>query len=150
MSISTSDAMNNPVALVISSVFVALALWHFTMAFLPWFGMSGAVPSVQGKPLFVPSRAATVAVGIVLLLFAVLVAATARMVDAGVPEDVLSWLCYALAAGLLARAVGDFKYVGFFKPVRDSRFATLDTFVFSPLCLLLALGVAVVARHNGA
>ena len=142
--------MNNLVAWVISSAFVALALWHFTMALLPRSDMSGAVPSAQGKPLFVPSRAATVAVGIVLLMFSFLVAATARIVTVGVPEAVLSWLCYALAAGLLARAVGDFKYVGFFKPVRDSRFATLDTFVFSPLCLLLALGVAVVARLNGA
>ncbi len=34
------------------------------------------------------------------------------------------------------------------KRVRDSRFATLDTFVYSPLCLLLALGVALVAFQN--
>ncbi len=67
----------------------------------------------------------------------------------GVPEAVLSWLSFALAAGLLARAVGEFKYVGFFKRVRGSRFATLDTLVYSPLCLLLAIGVALVARHNG-
>ncbi len=142
--------MNNPLALVVSSVFIVLALWHFYMALVPGAGISGAVPSVQGKPLFVPSRASTVAVSIVLLLFAVLVAATARIVAVGVSELVLTWLSYALAAGLLARAVGEFKYVGFFKRVRDSRFARLDTFVFSPLCLLLALGVAWVARHNGA
>jgi Protein of unknown function (DUF3995) len=141
--------MNNPVALVVCFVFVALGLWHFYMALLPRSGMSGAVPSLQGKPLFVPSRAATIAVGIVLLLFAVLVAATARIVTAGVPDTALSWLCYALAAGLLARAVGEFKYVGFFKRVRGSRFATLDTFVYSPLCVLLAAGVTSVARHNG-
>ena len=41
---------------------------------------------------------------------------------------------------LLARAVGDFRYVGFFKRVRGSRFATLDSRYFSPLCLILGLG----------
>ncbi|MES2318120.1 MAG: DUF3995 domain-containing protein [Pseudomonadota bacterium] len=55
------------------------------------------------------------------------------------------WLSYALAAGLFARGVGEFNYLGLFKRVRGSRFATLDTWVYSPLCLLLAAGVASVA-----
>jgi hypothetical protein len=51
---------------------------------------------------------------------------------------------------LLARAVGDFRYVGFFKRVRDSRFATLDTRVYSPLCFVLAAGVAFIAFRHAA
>jgi hypothetical protein len=83
------------------------------------------------------------------LLFAALVAATAGVVSVGLPTVVLVWLSYALAAGLLARAAGEFKYVGFFKRVRGSRFATLDSVVYSPLCLLLAVSVALVAWKNG-
>ena len=142
--------MINSFALVVSAVFVALALWHFGMALLPGSGASGAVPSVEGKPLFVPSRAATVAVGVVLLLFSCLVAATSGALAIGLPHVVLRWLSFALAAGLLVRAVGEFTYVGLFKRVRGSRFATLDTFVYSPLCLLLALGVALVAMSADA
>lgn len=56
---------------------------------------------------------------------------------------------YALSFGLLARAIGEFKYLGFFKRVHGSRFARLDSLVYSPLCLLLALGVAYVAHENG-
>jgi hypothetical protein len=133
----------------VSLVFVALALWHFGMALFPPNGVTGAVPSVAGKPLFVPSTAATVGVGMVLLLFAALVAATGGLFPLGVPPKVLSWACMALAVGLLARAVGEFKYVGLFKRVRGSKFARLDTLVYSPLCLLLAGGVALVAQHNG-
>jgi len=125
--------------------FVVLACWHFFMALRPASGASGAVPSVDGKPLFTPSPAATVAVGIALLLLAALVAATAGFIRTGMARNPLVWLCYALAAGLLARAVGDFKYLGLFKRVKGSKFATLDSFVFSPLCLLLAAGVALVA-----
>ena len=102
-----------------------------------------------GKPLFAPSTRATVAVGVVLLLFAGLVAATGRLLEVGVSPRLLSWLSLALALGLLARAIGEFKYVGFFKRVRGSRFAHLDTWIYSPLCLLLALGVALVAMRNG-
>jgi len=141
--------MNSVVALIVCAVFLALALWHFYMAALPASGISSAVPTVEGKPLFVPSRAATVAVGVALLLFAGLVAATSGAIAVGLPQGALRWLSFALAAGLLGRAVGEFKYVGLFKRVRGSRFATLDTFVYSPLCALLCVGVILVAMHNG-
>jgi hypothetical protein len=126
-------------------VFIALAVWHFYMAFAGVHGEGAAVPSVEGRPLFVPSIGATVAVGIMLLFFAMLVAATSGMLSVRLPPRVLAWLSYALALGLFARAVGDFRYVGFFKRLRGSRFAMMDTLVYSPLCLLLAAGVAATA-----
>jgi hypothetical protein len=142
--------MKTILPLALSLVFLALGLWHFHMARLPSGGANGgAVPSVGGKPLFVPSAGATVAVGLLLLACAALVAATAGLIHISVPLPLLYWLSLALALGLLARAIGEFKYVGFFKHVRDSRFARLDTFVYSPLCLLLAIGVALVALRNG-
>ena len=42
------------------------------------------------------------------------------------------------------RAVGDRKYVGFFKRVRDTEFARRDSRIYSPLCLLLGLGAAAI------
>ena len=134
------------------AVFLVLAGWHVYMAVMPRVAAneSAAVPSVGGKPLFVPSRHATLAVAVVLLLFAGLVAATAGLVSLALPSVWLAWMSYALAFGLLARAIGEFKYVGFFKRVRGSRFATLDTFVYSPLCLVLAAGVATVAARSNA
>jgi hypothetical protein len=57
-------------------------------------------------------------------------------------------MSYALALGLLARAMGDFNYVGFFKRVRGTRFARMDTLLYSPLCLALAVGVAAVTFYS--
>ena len=136
-------------SLIVGSIFVLLALWHVRMAFGSMSGVSGAVPVVDGKPLFVPSRAATLMVASALLLCAVLVAATGGVVNPGISRRILSGLSSALAVGLLARAIGEFRYVGFFKRVTGSRFAQLDTLFYSPLCLLLAAGVAVVALRNG-
>jgi hypothetical protein len=137
------------VAAAVCAVFLVLALWHVRMAALPMAGASGAVPTVDGKPLFTPSKRSTLLVAAVLGLFAVLVAATADFIPSGVSPRVLSWLSYGLALGLLARAIGEFRYVGFFKRVRGTKFAKLDTMVYSPLCLLLALGMALTASRNG-
>lgn len=133
----------------VSAAFVVLALWHFYMAMGGLAsGAGGAVPSVAGKPVFVPSTGSTVAVGVVLLMFAALVAATAGLVPPPLPTRWLVGLSYALATGLLARTIGDFKYVGLFKRVRGTPFARLDTLLYSPLCLVLSLGVAGVALSS--
>ncbi|MBN3819698.1 DUF3995 domain-containing protein, partial [Paraburkholderia sp. Se-20369] len=47
-----------------------------------------------------------------------------------------------LALIFAVRAVGDFRYVGFFKRIRGSRFARLDTLCYSPLCAALSLSIA--------
>src|SRR5438477_11091542 len=143
----TLGAMNTALAIMVCVIFLVLALWHFRMALAPAGGASGAVPSVDGKPLFVPSTRATVAVGVILASFAALVAVTAGLLPLAFPKVVSVWLSYRVALGLFARAIGEFKYVGFFKRVRGSRFAKLDTRVYSPLCLLLSVGVALVALH---
>jgi high-affinity Fe2+/Pb2+ permease len=137
--------MTSAVTIIVCSVFVILGLWHFYMAVSGFSGESAAVPSQHGKPIFVPSAATSVAVGITLLLFAALVLATSGVLSLGIPQNVLSWFSNGLALGLFARAVGEFKYVGFFKKVRGSRFARMDTWVYSPLCLLLSAGVVFVA-----
>lgn len=142
--------MSAALPLAVSIVFVLLALWHLWMALRPSAGLKAAVPSVDGRPLFVPSRGATLAVAAALVVFAVLVSATGGLVDTGLARGVLVALSYALALGLLARALGDFRYVGFFKRVRGTRFARMDTFVYSPACALLALAVAAVAWEHGA
>ena len=137
--------MITAVAVVVCTIFTVLGAWHFYMAFAGHSGESAAIPSRDGKPTFTPSTKSTIAVGIVLLLFAALVAGTSGVLVLGLPSRLLTGLSYALALGLLARAVGDFNYVGFFKRVRGTRFARMDTVLYSPLCLLLSAGVATVA-----
>jgi Protein of unknown function (DUF3995) len=140
--------MCNTLTLIVCLAFLILGLWHFYMAIAPARRGSAALPSLNGKALFVPSVPATMGVGVVLLLFAVLVAATGGYISLAVPKFVLIGSSYLLALALVARAIGEFKYVGFFKRIRGSRFARMDTFLYSPLCLLLAIGVALVALQN--
>ncbi|MBX3325917.1 MAG: DUF3995 domain-containing protein [Nitrospira sp.] len=82
--------------------------------------------------------------GLAITLCAVMITGTARMLMLPLPQATLVWLTRALAVILLLRAIGDFRLVGFWKRIRKTRFARLDTAVSSPLCLVLAIGSAIV------
>lgn len=137
--------MTTTVAFALVAIFLCLALLHFYWVFGGRKGLYAAIPEIDGKPAFQPSVAATLVVAIGLTLCAFLLAGTSGLVSISVPHSALSWLTRALALVLLLRAIGDFRLVGFFKRVRGSRFARLDTALYSPLCVLLAIGVAVVS-----
>ena len=52
-----------------------------------------------------------------------------------------------MAMIFVLRTLGDFRYVGFTKRIRNTSFAEWDTKLYSPLCLLMAL-LALVASNN--
>ena len=133
------------IAFVVTVVFVALSAIHLYWAVGGRLGKVAAVPELKGRPAFVPSALSTFAVAIALALCSVLVAASAGLIVSPVPAPWVTWLAYLLATALVARAVGDFRLVGFFKRVRGTRFARLDNAIYAPLCLALGLGVFYVA-----
>jgi len=116
-----------------AAIFACLGLLHFYWAIAGVNANSAAIPQVDGVPAFRPSRAATAAVGLVLIGTAAIV-----LMQAKLPLAIA-------AAVLLLRAIGDFRLVGFFKRVRGSQFARMDTLLYSPLCLALGTSLALQA-----
>ncbi len=142
--------MPEVVATVVVGVFALLALIHVYWAVGGRAGTTAAVPEVHGRPAFVPSAPATLAVAVALAGCAVLVAVSAGLVLPNMRFTWVTWLAFALAFVLLARAIGDFRLVGFFKRERGTRFARLDSAVYAPLCLALAVAVFYVAYTHRA
>lgn len=136
--------MNTAIAFSLIATFLSLSLLHFYWLWGGRVGLIAAIPQVDGKPAFQPSAAATFVVAIGLALCALLLAATAGALTLPLPNSVLYWLTRALALILFLRAIGDFRLVGFFKRIRNSHFSRMDTIVYSPLCLVLAIGSAIV------
>jgi hypothetical protein len=132
-------------AIALSAIFAFLASVHVYWAFGGRFAKAAAIPELRGTPSFVPGRMATLLVAGGLFACAALIGAAGGFIDVPVQTIVIRWGCFLLAALLLLRAIGDFRLVGFFKTVRGSRFAWLDSALYSPLCLGLALGVFLVA-----
>lgn len=133
------------VALVLAGIFLGLSLLHFYWMFGGRVGLAAAIPEVEGQPAFRPSRLATMIVAIGLSLCAVLVLATSGILQVPVSRSVLLWFTRALALVFFLRAMGDFRLVGFFKRIHNSRFARMDTRFYSPLCLAIAIGAAVIS-----
>jgi hypothetical protein len=132
------------VACLLVAIFVALAALHFFWAAGGGAGLDGVVPSAEGRPLFTPGPIASVAVGAALLAAALVVACRGGLFCVGMPEWMARVGIWVIAALFSARAIGDFRYAGFFKRVRGTRFAQRDSWVFSPLCVLIALLATVV------
>lgn len=135
-----------PILLII--VFSLLSLIHIYWAFGGQAGWLAALPEVNGRPAFTPSTRATLVIATFLFFCAILVGFTSGFITLPLPFFIFKWLSFGLSFGLLLRAIGDFNLVGFFKRVRGTRFANLDSTFYSPLCLLLAAGVFVVSLGN--
>jgi hypothetical protein len=129
----------------------ALSALHVYWALGGRVGIATAVPSrAGGPPVFAPSAAATLGVAAALALAAYLV-----LVRGGVARPVgPGWLYTAGAWGLgvvfAARVVGDFRYVGLFKRVRDTPFAARDDWLYVPLCALIGAATIWLAAQRPA
>jgi hypothetical protein len=105
-----------------------------------------AIPTnAQGKPLFSPGPIACVGVAVAaLIVAAVLVSGLLPSLREQYPM-VYVYLPWLLCGVFAMRAIGDFRYCGFFKRIRGTLFSRYDTRVFTPLCLILSIVAGVVA-----
>jgi uncharacterized protein DUF3995 len=102
-------------------------------------GTAVVIPERDGRPLLSPSRGMTLIVAALLLAGSGCLLARVGVVGRDLSPGLAEWGTRLMAAAFVLRAIGDFRYVGFFKRVGGSRFAVWDTRLFSPLCVLLFL-----------
>lgn len=119
-----------------SLIFFSLALLHFYWVFGGRKGLDAAVPSAfQSK--FTDSKTkktfafATLLVGMGLVFCGVITLMLA------LESHFAKTIVMIIGIVFLLRAIGDFKYVGFFKKENLGKFAQRDTQFYSPLCLYL-------------
>ncbi len=128
------------VSIALTSALVGLALLHVAWAWRGVSARSAALPEVDGRPAFRPGRLATLAVAAALALAAWIAAAQGELLWPAHADGLARWGSIAGGVAFAARAIGEFRLVGFFKTVRGTRFARWDTALFSPLCLALGVG----------
>ena len=138
-------------AIGVAGVFATLAGLHVAWA-LSGRSAGALVPArADGAPLFRPSRGLTLLIALALAAAAALVLGRVGLLPTPAGADPARWDrgyragTWALGAVLALRVVGDFRYVGLCKRERGTRFATLDTRVYTPCCALLAAGVFALA-----
>jgi hypothetical protein len=98
-----------------------------------------AVPSVNGARVLNPSTAATVLVAVALAIAMLVVVGRLGFLGTVLPKWIFRLGTLGIGAVFLLRAIGDFRLVGFFKQINDTGFGYWDTWLFSPLCLFIAI-----------
>ncbi|WP_257462250.1 DUF3995 domain-containing protein [Archangium lipolyticum] len=139
------------VTLFVCAVFLLLSLLHVYWAFGGRWAASAVLPEEEGARAFTPSPAMTL--GVAGLLLAAAAVMLLRGALASLVQDTMLWGLVTLGTWVLAgvfgvRAVGEFRQVGFFKRVRGTRFATWDTWLYSPLCAALSAACAFLANGS--
>ena len=134
--------------ILLASVFAVLSLFHLYWAAGGRFGGSAAVPTTGGERLFNPSPLGTVLVAVALFAAMLVVLGQINLLGSSLPKWIFRWATFVLGALFLLRAIGDFKYVGFFKSVSHTDFARLDSLLFTPLCLLIAIAAFLISYNE--
>jgi hypothetical protein len=125
------------VATMLGVLFIGLAGLHFYWAGGGRRGITAVIPEMNGASLFTPGIMATLAVALALAGLALVAFVLGFVKGSATPLfPYVVFLGFAAGGALVLRAVGEFRYVGFFKRVKGTAFAIYDTWVFSPLCLL--------------
>ncbi|SNZ00263.1 DUF3995 domain-containing protein [Flagellimonas pacifica] len=122
-------------AILISIILIILAILHFFWALFGIKNPETVVPTEIGSNhVKTPNKIMAVLVGLILLGFAFVF--INRIIDY-VDFEWLQYVSIGIGIIFIIRAFGDFKYVGFFKTAKNSKFSALDTRYYSPLCLLM-------------
>jgi hypothetical protein len=129
------------VAIACAAILAVGAAFHLYWAFGGRAGRTVALPQFEsGQPIVAWSSPGSFAVGAMLTLIAALALAGGGVFSTPLPPGWLRAILAILAAVFAARGLSWHRYFGLLKTVRATEFARFDTRIYSPLCLLLALG----------
>lgn len=126
--------------LLLTLIFFMLSGIHFSWALGGSWGFEAAIPKTkEGTWVMKPKKADSAIVGTGLMLLGLFYLIKAGYITLDLPGWAVVTASWLIPSIFLLRAIGDFKYVGFYKKVLETDFAKNDSRFFSPLCAVIAL-----------
>ena len=127
-------------SIILFLIFTVLGGFHFYWLFGGIWGLEKVIPSKGDKAisLSIP-KLATLIVGLVLVLFGLFYLIKSGLVIVHIPNWVTNYGYWFVPSIFILRAIGEFKYIGFFKKIKNTEFAKADSKIFSPLCLIIGI-----------
>ena len=143
--------MTTVVVALCSAILLLGAGFHLYWGFGGRLGAGVALPqSEDGTPAIKETAFGAMAVGLILALVLLLVLGFTGAVHLPMPQPLLRAGIILWAIIFSARALSWSRYFGLFKRVRTTRFASYDSWFYSPSCLLLGLGLFYLALSQAA
>lgn len=125
--------------LMLSLILFAIAIIHFYWAAGGKWMMDKVLPfESTGQKALDPSAGMTAFVGIAFLIMIGGLWLRVTQTQTFIPDWLMNYGLIFLGIIFLVRAIGDFRYAGFFKSIKDTEFAKYDSKYFSPLCLVMS------------
>jgi hypothetical protein len=135
-------------AIPLTGILGGLSLLHAYWALGGRWASAYTVPTIGGRRSIDPSPFATWIVCGLLGLAVAIVFGKLEWIGKGRLAVLFDIGIWGLAFVFALRAVGNFRTFGFFKVIKGTPFADWDTWLYSPLCLLIAALVVGLARSS--
>ncbi|BCM19986.1 DUF3995 domain-containing protein [Mesorhizobium sp. J8] len=143
--------METAVVAVCSAVLLLGAGFHIYWGLGGRIGADVSLPQHEdGGPAVKETAVGALAVGVVLALVLLLLLGFAGQIRLPLPHWQLKTAVLIWAAVFTVRALSWSRYFGLFKRVRNTRFARYDSLLYSPSCLLVGLGLFLLALADAA
>ncbi|MBK8888179.1 MAG: DUF3995 domain-containing protein [Saprospiraceae bacterium] len=122
-------------------IFLFISSIHFYWAFGGNWGSDGVLPTKDDNNTKVLNQSIlpTLIVALGLLGFGLLILVMSGLITFDSPQWLSKYGLWIIASIFTLRAIGDFKYVGFFKKIKLTKFGKNDTKYYSPLCLTIGI-----------
>lgn len=132
-------------SILLSLILIGLGMIHFNWVIGGLFGFAESLPTKEnGESVLNPKKMDSAIVGIGLTAFGIFYLFKTGVFDYNMPEWIIKYGSWVIPIIFLLRAIGEFKYIGFFKSIKNTDFGKLDTKFFSPLCLIIGiLGIVI-------
>jgi glucan phosphoethanolaminetransferase (alkaline phosphatase superfamily) len=137
------------VSLILFLIFLFLSAIHFYWGFGGKWGKNVVIPtSAENSKVFSPGLLLTFIVAFGLLIVGAFILVKAKFLNVSIPYFLDKSGLWIIAFLFIARAIGEFKYLGFFKKIRSTKFGQNDTKYYSPLCMVIA-GLTIILALRG-
>ncbi len=130
-----------------SFIFLFISIIHFYWALGGKNGLQYSIPTQEDSttPLFQPKILGTLFIAGSFLIFTAIMLNSQSYIDWKFITQYQKPLLWFLSIIFLLRSIGEFKYVGFSKKIKNTLFAKYDTQYYSPLCFWLGCSIGYLA-----
>ena len=134
------------IGLILFLIFIFLSAIHFYWGLGGKWRASAAIPTKENKEKVMnPKLLECFVVAFGLLGFGLFILVKSQILSFKLPNWLLDYGVWTLSVLFILRAIGEFKYIGFFKKIKTTEFGQLDTKYYSPLCLAIGLMIMTLA-----
>ena len=132
--------MTSLLSILLSTVFFVLAGIHVYWGLGGKWALADAFPTKEdGTSLSkVPGVVASFIVATGLFVFGLFYLINGQIISVVLPSYLSAYDYWIIAFIFFLRAVGDFKYFGMFKKIKNTSFGKKDTKIYTPLCIFIS------------